>query len=272
MNKKDKVSAGTHVDDILVSATINDLDIFDVDIKKIYVVTCNRKGNLSYISLYIMSDKYKNYLVSQKGYRMDVVGNYRADIDKIKEIVRTPAHINLIEDKEEDIPYDNKSHFLSIVMSLMYLARLTRYEILFAVSYLATKSQNPSLKHYKAACRVLRYIECSGDIAILFRSKCRFGIRISCDSSHRMYKDGKGQGGIMVSIGSGVVHARSYKIKITVLSPSESEGVTVCEAGTYAIFMICLCRALGHSWGEEDFVTIKQDNLFTIWLQSHDGY
>jgi len=75
----------------------------------------------------------------------------------------------------------------------------------------------------------------------------------------------------MVSIGSGVVHARSYKIKVTVLSPSESEGVTVCEAGTYAIFMICLCRALGHSWSEEDFVSIKQDNLSTIWLQSHDG-
>ena len=86
-----------------------------------------------------------------------------------------------------------------------------------------------------------------------------------------MYKDGKGQGGIMVSIGSGVVHARSYKIKITVLSPSESEGVTVCEAGTYAIFMICLCRALGHEWNEDDFVSIKQDNLSTIWLQSHDG-
>jgi len=117
----------------------------------------------------------------------------------------------------------------------------------------------------------LRYLECSGDVAILFRRKCRFGIRIGCDSSHRMYKDGKGQGGIMISIGSGVVHARSYKIKISVLSPTECEGVTVCEAGTYAIFMICLCRALGHSWGESDFVSIKQDNLSTIWLQTHDG-
>ena len=94
IDKKDKVSAGTHVDDILVSATINDLNIFDVDIKKIYLVTSNREGNLSYISLYIMSDRDKNYLVSQKGYRMDVVGKYIADIDKIKEIVRTPAHIN----------------------------------------------------------------------------------------------------------------------------------------------------------------------------------
>jgi len=86
-----------------------------------------------------------------------------------------------------------------------------------------------------------------------------------------MYNDGKGQGGIMVSVGSGVVHARSFKIKISVLSPTESEGVAVCEAGTYAVFMISLCRTLGLYLSKDDFVSIKQDNLSTIWLQTHDG-
>jgi len=156
-------------------------------------------------------------------------------------------------------------------MALMYLARLTRYEILFPVVYLATRASEPSMRNYKSACRILRYLECSGDRAILFRKRCRFEIKISADSSHRLYKDGKGQGGIMVSIGSGVVHARSFKIKISVLSPTECEGVAVCEAGTYAIFMISLCKALGHEMKENDFVSIKQDNLSTIWLQTHDG-
>ena len=73
----------------------------------------------------------------------------------------------------------------------------------------------------------------------------------------------------MVSIGSGVVHARSYKIKITVLSPIESEGVAICEAGTYAVFMISLCRVLGMD--SKDIPSIKQDNLSTCWLQTHDG-
>jgi len=44
VDKKDKVSAGIHVEDILISAIIKDLDIFDSDIKKIYVVTSNRQG------------------------------------------------------------------------------------------------------------------------------------------------------------------------------------------------------------------------------------
>jgi hypothetical protein len=104
------------------------------------------------------------------------------------------------------LEYKDKNHYLSIIMALMYLARLTRYEILFTVSYLATKGTKPSMRHYKAACRVLRYIECSGDYGILFKKDCRFGIRVGADASHRMYKDGKGQGEVMVSIGSGVVH------------------------------------------------------------------
>jgi len=268
-NKGDVLAAGTHVDDIIVTGTKEDIDKFEEELKKVYKITSNRTGNLSYISLYIRWDSHENILVSQTGYRKEVISKYRGDIDKIKEYVEVPGDSKLLEECDE--LYEDKSHYLSIVMAVMYLARLTRYEMLFTVSYLATRSQKPTIRNYKSACRLLRYLECSGDRAILFKKNSTFGIRISADSSHRLYSDGKGQGGIMVSLGSGVVHARSYKIKISVLSPCESEGVTVCEAGTYALFMISLCRALGQRLKKGNFVAIKQDNLSTIWLQTHDG-
>jgi len=267
--KNCRISAGTHVDDILVTGTDNDIDEFESDLKKYYEIVSDRGDKISYISLYIETDRRGNILVSQKGYRKEIIFKYRADIDTIKSVVETPAVGSLVDDDDDEEEYKDKSHYLSIVIALMYLARLSRYEILFAVSYLATKSSRPTVKHYKAACRVLRYIECSGDWAILFRKDCRFGIRVGADSSHRLYKDGKGQGGIMVSVGSGVVHARSYKIKVTVLSPTECEGVSLCEAGTYVVFMISLCRALGMD--SKDIPSIKQDNLSTIYLQTHDG-
>ena len=248
-----------------------DLKIFKSDLMKLYKITSNEGSVLSYISLYIKWDSERNILVSQTGYRLDVLSKYRSDLEKVKEYVSTPGDSKLLDQEENEEKYQDKSHFLSIIMALLYLARLTRYEILFPVVYLATRASDPSMRNYKSACRILRYLECSGDRAILFRRKCRFEIKISADSSHRLYKDGKGQGGIMVSIGSGVVHARSFKIKISVLSPTECEGVAVCEAGTYAIFMTSLCRALGHEMKDNDFVSIKQDNLSTIWLQTHDG-
>jgi len=154
-------------------------------------------------------------------------------------------------------------------MAMMYLARFTRPDILFVVSYLATKGMTPTVRDYGAACRALRYLECSGDWAILFRRNSKFRIRITCDASHGLYKDGKGQGGITVSVGSGIVHARSSKIKMTTHSTCESEGVTTSEADTYAVFMVALCRALGQKVTEA--VEIKQDNDSNIWMQTHDG-
>jgi len=264
-----KISAGTHVDDILVTGSDEDIDQFEIDLKKYYEIVSDRGKNISYISLYIETDNVGNRIVSQKGFRKELISRYRSDIDNIKAVIETPSCGNLLEEDDDEVEYKDKSHYLSIIMALMYLARLTRYEILFTVSYLATKGTKPSMKHYRAACRVLRYIECSGDYGIVFKKDCRFGIRVGADASHRMYKDGKGQGGIMVSIGSGVVHARSFKIKVTVLSPTECEGVALCEAGTYVVFMISLCRALGMK--SKDVASIKQDNLSTAYLQTHDG-
>jgi len=183
--------------------------------------------------------------------------------------MKTPAAQDLVSKKDESEDYGDTKHYLSIVMALMYLARLTRFDILFVVCFLATKSKKPTIRCYLAACRVLKYLQCSGDYGILFRKDATFQIKVTCDSSHRMYEDGKGQGCVTVSIGSGIVHGRSFKIKLTMLSPFESEGYAVCEAGTYVIFMISLTRALGLTY--KDIPSIKQDNLSTIWLQTHDG-
>jgi len=264
----DVVSAATWVDDLIVTSKKKDLDTFEVELRTYYDITSNRGDKLSYISLYIEKDNACNRLVSQKGYRLAVLNKYRADVNKIKGIVRLPAHENLVKEVDDSSPTD-PTHFLSIVMALMYLARLTRYDILFVVCYLATRSSKPSSRDYMAACRVLRYLECSGDFALLFRKDARFEIKIGADSSHRMYPDGKGQGGITVSVGSALVHGKSYKIKLSMLSTFETEGYVMCEAATYVPFMISLCRALGAVSSE--IASIKQDNQSTIWLQTHDG-
>jgi len=168
-NGQCKISAGTHVDDILVTGSDEDIDQFEIDLKKYYEIVSDRGKNISYISLYIETDNVGNRIVSQKGFRKELISRYRSDIDNIKAIIDTPSCGNLLEDDDNDVEYKDKSHYLSIIMALMYLARLTRYEILFTVSYLATKGTKPSMRHYKAACRVLRYIECSGDYGIVFK-------------------------------------------------------------------------------------------------------
>jgi len=57
--------------------------------------------------------------------------------------VNTPAASNLFDNEDDDELLPNNNSFLSIVMSLMYLARLTRPDLLLPVTYLASRGHAP---------------------------------------------------------------------------------------------------------------------------------
>ena len=63
----------------------------------------------------------------------------------------------------------NRKTFLSVVMSLMWLARLTRADILFPITYLASRSHNPTAACLMAAARVLKYMQDTKVQAIIFK-------------------------------------------------------------------------------------------------------
>ena len=70
-----------------------------------------------------------------------------------------PASDSLCDPAPEgDTPVD-KIHYLGMVMSVMYMARLTRADVLFPTTYLASKNQAPTTKNYNDLCRVLKYLE-----------------------------------------------------------------------------------------------------------------
>ena len=106
-----KVIAGTHVDDILVTGHKEDLKTFKSDLMKLYKITSNEGSVLSYISLYIRWDSERNILVSQTGYRLDILSKYRSDLEKVREYVSTPGDSKLLDQEENEEKYQDKSHF-----------------------------------------------------------------------------------------------------------------------------------------------------------------
>ena len=73
--------------------------------------------------------------VHQKGYIDNMVSKFKADPDS-KTLSTTSTDLLIIEDKDEKIEV---TKYLGIVMSLMFLARFTRADILMPVTYPATK-------------------------------------------------------------------------------------------------------------------------------------
>ena len=68
----------------------------------------------------------------------------------------SPAWSHLFNHVPDGKPYD-RIKYLSIIMEIMYVARLTRPDVLLAITYLPTKAQHPKEGDYNAALRIISY-------------------------------------------------------------------------------------------------------------------
>jgi hypothetical protein len=91
---------------------------------------------------------------------------------------------------------------------------------------------------------------------------------IYADASHGIHADGKGHGGIIITLGSAPVYSKSYKLKIITRSSSEAELVVLEEASTFTGWYKHLLLDLGIDVGP---IPIYQDNKSTIILAAQGG-
>lgn len=161
-------------------------------------------------------------------------------------------------------------------MSLMYLARMSRPDILMCTSYLATKSQNPTVKDYDNVCQILRYIRGTVHTGMIFNLSSRKDppkINIFTDASHLLHEDGKGHTGIVITLGEAVICTRSVKQKVQARSSTEAEIIAAEEGSTYVPFLNKLqaeITNLARARNDQP-VTLYQDNLSAIHLMTGGG-
>jgi hypothetical protein len=152
------------------------------------------------------------------------VETYLSESDKVS---YTPSRADILESNEsnsETNDFIKQSDYLSLVMKLMYLARLTRPDILFSVTYLATKSQYPTSKDWKDAIRIVKYLYGTQTYGIHVNCTS-LDMYAHCDASYGTHADGKGHTGFILSIGNTLsyLHARSVKQKVGSLSSTDAE-------------------------------------------------
>ena len=146
---------------------------------------------------------------------------------------------------EEDAEVFNSSKYLSLILSLMSVARLTRPDVLFVVSFLATTCKNPRQSDWKKALRILCYLSGTRNEGLVYQADVPFSLAICADASHHLYPEGLGQEGFFITNGSAPVGQRSSKIKMITRSSSESELCGAEEAATYAVWYKLLLSDMG---------------------------
>ncbi len=154
------------------------LERFKADFSKYDELKWSEKDYLSYIGLDFKKDG-DDLLVSQEGYRRDILARFAAYIGIKEHKLNTPCggSIFLTDDPNAESTFrreynnylksegginldddaERRKVYTSAVMSLMHLARHTRGDLIFATSIHATRCQKPPKYDWFRVVKTLRY-------------------------------------------------------------------------------------------------------------------
>ena len=178
--------------------------------------------------------------------------------------VKTPMDHKLVFEPNPDGEEGNRSNaFAQLIGSLQYLATATCPDIAYAVNRLAAYTANPSLAHYTAAKRILRYLAGTKDYGITYRKE---GNNPEIQSIFYGYADAawanseehRSMTGYVFLAGGGAITWGSRKQTLITLSSTEAEYIALAEVGREALWLYNLYKELGFHIKEP--VVIKEDN------------
>jgi chaperone required for assembly of F1-ATPase len=128
--------------------------------------------------------------------------------------------------------------YASAVGSIMYAQVCTRPDIAFAVGMLGRYQSNPGLDHWKAAKKVLRYLQGTKDYMLMFRRTDEFEVLGYSDSDFAGCLDSrKSTSGYIFMLAGGAVSWRSAKQTLTATSTMQAEFVACFEASSHGVWL-----------------------------------
>jgi hypothetical protein len=159
----------------------------------------------------------------------------------------------------EGVPY------ASLVGALLYAAVCTRPDISFAVSQLSRHCSNPTMEHWEAAKRVLRYLKRSPTLGVVFEGARGLVLECYTDADFSTCPHtSRSTSGQVHLLGGGAVFWRSKRQDIVALSTTEAEYVAMADAGKTLVWLRELLEELGLAQGSP--TTLFSDNQSAIAL------
>ena len=156
-----------HVDDMmLTTVSESHLDGLLEELKvKFGDITINRGRVQDYLGMTFDFTNDRHLRVSMRSFIDNVLEPFA-----LKESVSTPANNNLFHtNSEPQLPKEDAETFHKVTAQLLYLAKRTRPDILFAVSFLVTRVKEPTQGDYAKLMRVLKYLHGTRDLDLLLQ-------------------------------------------------------------------------------------------------------
>jgi len=187
-----------------------------------------------------------------------------------KPYVKTP--VAAPSDVVRDLTPFNVTKYLSLIGILLYL-NFSRPDIGFAVSYGATKSNQPTVADHQDLLRIVQYLYQTREKGLIIQKQekgCPLQMYIHVDASFLLYPDSKGQTGYCFSLNDmGTFYSKSQKQAVVTTSSTHAEMralfVAVCEY----IFLEMLFEEIGRPLVAP--AIIEEDNQPVVTLLTREG-
>ena len=266
-----------YVDDILLAT--NDLHLL-YETKRFLSNNFEMKdmGEATYvIGIEIFRNRSQGMLgLSQKSYINKVLERFRMQncsaspvpIQKGDKFSLMQCPQNDLERKQmQAIPY------ASVVGSLMYAQICTRPDISFAVGMLGRYQSNPGLDHWKAAKKVLRYLQGIKEYMLTYRRSDHLEVIGYSDSDYAGCVDTrKSTCGYLYLLAGGAISWKSVKQSVIATSTMEAEFVACFEAMVQAKWLRNFISGLGIVDSIARPLKIYCDNSAAVFFSKNDKY
>ena len=182
---------------------------------------------------------------------------------------------SLMQYPKNDVKYKQMEYipYASVVGSLMYFQTCTRPDLSFAVGMLGRYQSNPGIDHWKAAKKVMRYLQGTKDYMLTFRRSDQLEVIGYSDSDFAGCVDSrKSTFGYLFLLGEWAISWKSAKQYVIALSTMKAEFVACYEATIHALWLRNFISGLGVVDTITKLLKIYCDNFAAVFFSKNDKY
>ena len=261
-----KIIVCLYVDDITMAGMDKDVQDFKSKLKsKFKMEDMGKLKDLLGIKIVQQSDKV---MLTQDGYITKVLEKFNMKHCKPVSTPMVPNE-NIHEYKKLNNDEDTPQGYRELIGSLLYLANGTRPDIAFAVNQLSQYVTNPTLQHWTALKRILRYVQGTKSLGLEYIRQYSEKVYIEAfsDASYGSGKDRKSVSGIFIRINNCPIIWSSRKQSITAQSTVEAEYVALSETSKQVAWVAQMLSELGIEYQKP--IKMNEDNQGTIALTNN---
>lgn len=237
------------------------LDEVDATPRGKYGGVTSKKGSIhDYLGIKWYFSTPRQVQLTMQGYVKEIFTKFN-----VAKPQRAPANDNLFTVSEDSplLTRDKQEMFHSLVMTLHYLAKRVRPDLLTSTSWCASRVLSSTEEDETKLDRIMGYLFATKDRGTILRIGEKMELRAFVDASYAVYQDAKSVTGVVIMLGDAVIYVKSSKQKIVTRSYTESELVGISDSLSQILWTREYMIEAGIPMGP---AILYQDNMSKIFL------